>query len=108
MINVQFIQTLGTTIDTALATNPSLAQQYPDALCVSGCKCEDLIVFVADRPGHYMPYSIDEAKARAELGFIPSKSFEEGLAGTVQWYLDNQSWWGPNLDGSCLKQRGVA
>jgi dTDP-glucose 4,6-dehydratase len=107
MTNFQFIQTLGPMIDTSFEANPSLARQYSDSLCASGCKCEDLIFFVADQPGLDMPYAIDEDMARAGLGYIPSKSFDEGSAVTVQWHLGNQSRWAPNLDGSCLKQRGA-
>ncbi|MGV0819141.1 dTDP-glucose 4,6-dehydratase [Martelella sp. AMO21009] len=53
----------------------------------------DLITFVADRPGHDLRYAIDPARIGAELGWRPSVSVEEGLAKTVQWYLDNEAWW---------------
>lgn len=50
-----------------------------------------LIRHVADRPGHDRRYAIDSGKLRG-LGFKPSRSFEEGLAQTVDWYLDNPDW----------------
>lgn len=50
------------------------------------------IQFVADRLGHDRRYAIDDTKAQEELGFIRRFSFEEGLADTIRWYLDNQSW----------------
>ncbi|WP_170412482.1 dTDP-glucose 4,6-dehydratase [Ruegeria arenilitoris] len=53
----------------------------------------DLITFVADRPGHDARYAIDPTRIRQELGWRPSVSVEEGLERTVQWYLDNESWW---------------
>lgn len=53
----------------------------------------DLIEFVADRPGHDLRYAIDPARIREELGWRPSVTLEEGLALTVQWYLDNEAWW---------------
>ncbi|MGV0878424.1 dTDP-glucose 4,6-dehydratase [Martelella sp. FLE1502] len=53
----------------------------------------DLITFVTDRPGHDLRYAIDPARIGAELGWRPSVSVEEGLAKTVQWYLDNEAWW---------------
>ncbi len=52
-----------------------------------------LIEHVADRPGHDRRYSIDASRIRAELGWAPRESFETGLAGTVDWYLDNAAWW---------------
>ena len=53
----------------------------------------DQITFVTDRPGHDARYAIDPARIRAELGWKPSVTVEEGLEKTVQWYLDNEPWW---------------
>ncbi|MCP2669722.1 dTDP-glucose 4,6-dehydratase [Maricaulaceae bacterium EIL42A08] len=53
------------------------------------------IEFVADRPGHDWRYAINSAKAQAELDWSPAHSFEEGLQATIDWYLDNRSWWEP-------------
>jgi dTDP-glucose 4,6-dehydratase len=52
-----------------------------------------LISFVADRPGHDRRYAIDASKLERELGWRATETFETGLAKTVQWYLENQSWW---------------
>lgn len=54
---------------------------------------EQLIDFVADRPGHDMRYAIDPSKIERELGWSPRETFESGLRKTVQWYLDNRDWW---------------
>jgi dTDP-glucose 4,6-dehydratase len=53
---------------------------------------EDLIRFVADRPGHDLRYSVDCGKLRA-LGWRPRVPIVEGLAATVAWYRDNRPWW---------------
>ncbi|MDO6586866.1 dTDP-glucose 4,6-dehydratase [Salipiger sp. 1_MG-2023] len=53
----------------------------------------DQITFVTDRPGHDARYAIDPTRIREELGWRPSVTVEEGLEKTVQWYLDNQTWW---------------
>ncbi len=52
-----------------------------------------LITFVTDRPGHDARYAIDASKIERELGWRPRESFESGIRKTVQWYLDNRSWW---------------
>lgn len=51
-----------------------------------------LISFVTDRAGHDLRYAIDSSKLQQELGWKPSLQFEEGLALTVDWYLENESW----------------
>jgi dTDP-glucose 4,6-dehydratase len=53
---------------------------------------EKLITFVKDRPGHDRRYAIDASKINKELGWTPSVTFEEGIAQTVDWYLQNQEW----------------
>lgn len=53
----------------------------------------DQIAFVADRPGHDARYAIDPTRIRNELGWRPSVTVQEGLARTVDWYLEHQDWW---------------
>ena len=53
---------------------------------------EKLIEFVKDRAGHDLRYAIDSSRIMEELDWKPSFTFEEGLAQTVDWYLDNQQW----------------
>ena len=65
----------------------------------------DLITFVTDRPGHDARYAIDPRRIRDELGWRPSVTVEEGLEKTVQWYLDNESWWHPLLNRTGVGQR---
>ena len=50
---------------------------------------EKLITYVKDRPGHDRRYAIDATKINKELGWKPSVTFEEGLAKTIDWYLEN-------------------
>jgi dTDP-glucose 4,6-dehydratase len=52
-----------------------------------------LISFVTDRPGHDARYAIDARKIKHELGWEPAWKFEDGLSSTVEWYLNNESWW---------------
>jgi dTDP-glucose 4,6-dehydratase len=67
--------------------------------------CESLINFVADRPGHDRRYAIDAGKIRRELGWEPQRTFEEGLAATVAWYLDNSEWVGRVSSGAYQRER---
>jgi dTDP-glucose 4,6-dehydratase len=59
-----------------------------------------LITFVTDRPGHDLRYAIDASKIKRELGWEPQENFESGFRKTVQWYLDNQTWWQDILSGN--------
>ncbi|QDC08075.1 dTDP-glucose 4,6-dehydratase [Oceanicola sp. D3] len=54
---------------------------------------EELIAFVADRPGHDLRYAIDPSRIATELGWRPSVTLREGLEKTVAWYLANEAWW---------------
>lgn len=72
-------------------------------------KYEDLITFVADRPGHDVRYAIDASKIERELGWTPNETFESGIRKTVEWYLANETWWQRVLDGSYQGERlGIA
>ncbi|WP_219012601.1 dTDP-glucose 4,6-dehydratase [Shewanella algae] len=53
-------------------------------------KYEQLISYVADRPGHDMRYAIDANKIQTELGWQPYESFESGLRKTVAWYVNRR------------------
>ncbi|MCL5256845.1 MAG: dTDP-glucose 4,6-dehydratase [Chloroflexi bacterium] len=55
-------------------------------------KSSDLITYVKDRPGHDRRYALDCGKLQA-LGWSPAHSFQNAMAETVKWYLDNRWWW---------------
>jgi len=59
---------------------------------VPGRRYEELITFVADRPGHDRRYAIDSAKIRRELGWTPAETFATGMRRTIAWYLANGAW----------------
>lgn len=67
-------------------------------------KNENDFDWVKDRPGHDRRYAIDSTKLRTELGWQPQHTnFEEGLAQTIQWYKDNESWWRPAKEATEAK-----
>ncbi len=51
-----------------------------------------LITFIKDRPGHDLRYAIDCSKITRELGWRPSRTFEEGLRETIDWVIQNPLW----------------
>jgi dTDP-glucose 4,6-dehydratase len=61
---------------------------------------DNLIQFVADRPGHDKRYAIDATKIESELGWRPAVGFEDGLHRTVAWYAENEHWWRPIREGT--------
>jgi dTDP-glucose 4,6-dehydratase len=63
-----------------------------DELRPQGAPHARLVRFVPDRPGHDFRYAIDAAPTRAELGWAPSVTFEDGMRATVAWYVHNLDW----------------
>ncbi|OSI37169.1 dTDP-glucose 4,6-dehydratase [Neisseria dumasiana] len=96
--NLEVVQTVCKLLEELMPEKPAGVRAY-----------EDLITFVADRPGHDVRYAIDAAKINRELGWKPEETFESGIRKTVAWYLNNRGWWQRVLDGSYrLERLGVA
>jgi dTDP-glucose 4,6-dehydratase len=87
--NLDVVHTICDILEDLLPQKPAGVAQY-----------KDLIKHVADRPGHDVRYAIDASKIWRELGWTPEESFESGIRKTVEWYLNNQTWWSRVLDGS--------
>ena len=90
--NMQVVETICAELDKALPGSPHSPHKQ-------------LIKMVADRPGHDLRYAMDYSKLASELGWQPRHTFEQGLASTVRWYLDNSWWWQPIVDGTYAGQR---
>lgn len=71
----------------------------------SGNTYEELITYVADRPGHDFRYAIDASKIREELGWIPKENFSTGIEKTIRWYLNNEAWWKAIQDNTYKQER---
>lgn len=92
--NIDVVKTICTILDDLVPSKFEHAKKYAD-----------LITYVKDRPGHDVRYAIDASKIERELGWVPEESFETGIKKTVQWYLDNKTWWQSVLDGSYKLER---
>lgn len=90
--NIQVVQTICSLLD----------ERHPRE---DGAPRSSQIIHVADRPGHDRRYAIDASKLKGELDWEPRYSFEEGIAFTVDWFVNNQSWVKGVLDGSYRLQR---
>lgn len=53
----------------------------------SGQSYQELMRFVADRPGHDKRYAIDATKIETELLWQAEEDFESGIEKTIDWYL---------------------
>lgn len=92
--NLEVVKSLCEILDELLPKHPDGIIQY-----------DELITYVADRPGHDIRYAIDATKVENELNWIPEETFETGIRKTVEWYLENKSWWNRVLDGSYQGER---
>jgi dTDP-glucose 4,6-dehydratase len=79
-----------------------LDQRLPDA---DRGPRRNLVEHVTDRPGHDRRYAIDCSKLKNDLGWQPAVSFESGLAGTIDWYLESTEWIRRVQDGSYQGER---
>ncbi len=75
---------------TAELSNLELTQRLLDELDADWSSVER----VTDRKGHDRRYSLDDTKLRG-MGYAAGTGFDEGIAATVQWYVDNEAWWKP-------------
>lgn len=107
--NLEVVQAICDILDTLkpLKSFKSLNEDsdFPKASSDEITSYRDLITFVADRPGHDQRYAIDATKLETELGWKAQGDFESGIRKTVQWYLDNEWWWGPIRSGRYAGER---
>lgn len=93
--NLAIVNLLCERMDARFAASASLQQQFPNAPQSRGGAAQSLIRFVTDRAGHDWRYAIDARRIMSELGYAPAETFETGIERTLDWYLDNESWWRP-------------
>lgn len=96
--NIDVVNTLCDLLDTIKPTSSLPATAHLRSY-------KELITYVTDRPGHDKRYAIDASKIQQELGWSPEETFESGLRKTVEWYLQNATWWQRVKDGSYAGER---
>ena len=84
----------GETYNVGSGVEATIAEIADRVLELTG-KPETLKKIVPDRPGHDRRYLLDATKISQELGWAPSRGFEDGLRETVAWYEANREWWEP-------------
>jgi dTDP-glucose 4,6-dehydratase len=92
--NIDVVKTICSLLEELVPNKPKGVESY-----------QDLITYVKDRPGHDLRYAIDATKIEKELNWTPTETFESGLRNTVEWYLNNKTWWTRVLDGSYSRER---
>lgn len=92
--NIEVVKTICSLLEELVPNKPQGVVQY-----------KELITYVKDRPGHDVRYAIDASKIERDLGWIPQETFESGMRKTVEWYLNNKTWWQRVLDGSYNRER---
>ena len=98
--NIEIVKQICSRIDSIFEQRPELAGAFPDAPAARGRSTDSLITFVKDRLGHDWRYAIDATKSSSELQYEPKENFDSGLRRTLQWMLDNETWWRAVMDGS--------
>lgn len=92
--NLSVIEYVCETLDKRFQNDPSLYQRFPNSPCAQTKKAVSLKLHIPDRLGHDRRYAINANKLKAQLGFEPLVRFKQGIEATVDWYLENQQWWG--------------
>ena len=91
--NMVVIEQVCAAVDALFNTDNEFARRYPDAPASIGQPTTSLIDYVTDRAGHDRRYAIDCRKVSNAFGYAPVFDFASGIAATVRWYVDHDSWW---------------
>lgn len=99
--NIELVKLLCDRLTASFAASPELRRRFPEAPPARGRSARELITHVTDRAGHDRRYAIDAGKISRELGYLPGRSFTDGIDATIDWYLANEDWWRPLLVQHC-------
>lgn len=91
--NMDVVTLICRTIDEKFKQDDTLKNRFPKAPASRHVPSETLISHVTDRAGHDRRYAINADKIKAELGYTPVITFKTGIEMTIDWYLENETWW---------------
>jgi dTDP-glucose 4,6-dehydratase len=97
--NLELVTEICYLLDKLFAKTKELRFKFLDSPASRGAKTETLLAFVPDRPGHDRRYAVDVERVRSKLGFAPAETLGSGIVKTVEWYIENESWWRSLLNG---------
>jgi dTDP-glucose 4,6-dehydratase len=98
--NTEVVTQICRLVDKVFAENNGLNDRFANCPAARREKSETLVTYVTDRPGHDRRYAINAQRAGTELGYVPAETLESGLAKTIHWYLENESWWRGLMTGN--------
>jgi dTDP-glucose 4,6-dehydratase len=96
--NIRVVEAVCDVVDHEFQQRPELATRFPRSAPAQGRSSRSLIQHVRDRPGHDRRYAVNFGKV-AHLGFAAQIPLMTGLAATVHWYLENETWWRSIVSG---------
>lgn len=65
---------------------------------------DGMLEYQKDRPGQDRRYAIDYTKINRDLGWKPTRTFEEGLRDMVLWYRKHEAWWRPIRQSAAYRE----
>ncbi|MDN3639928.1 dTDP-glucose 4,6-dehydratase [Simiduia curdlanivorans] len=95
--NIDLVRYICNKMNHLFRVKPELAKAFPQALAAINNESEKLISHVHDRAGHDRRYAVSIDKSKQDFGYAPTETFDTGIQRTIEWYLENQSWWQPLL-----------
>lgn len=98
--NIDIVRHVCDFLDLKFIESPGLCQRFPDSAPAKGQMSKELITHVRDRAGHDRRYAINAGKINTALGFYPNETFPSAIEKTVDWFLENKSWWLRIMDSS--------
>lgn len=97
LIHIDRCQVVGEVLNLGTERHRTVLEIAQTVRELMGTPAASPIEFIGDRPGQVFRHTCDVSKAARLLDWRPTTSFHEGLARTIRWYRENESWWRPQM-----------